>query len=149
MSSNGPGDNYDLKNSHVIPALIRKFHEAVVNDKKEVILWGSGLPKREFLFVDDLAKAIVFILENNNNEAVYNIGSGTELRIKELAKLIKEITGFRGKIKWDTSKPDGTPRKLLDSTKILKYKLQLKSNFIDSINLTYKDFKNYQSYCTK
>jgi len=114
----GPGDNYDLETSHVLPAMLRKFHEAKLTNKNEVVLWGTGNPKREFLHVDDLAKVIVFSFENSLSDSLYNIGSGTETTIEELAKLIQKIVGFNGSIKWDNSKPDGTPRKLMDSSKI-------------------------------
>ena len=114
----GPGDNYHLENSHVLPAMLRKFHEAKENNNKEVILWGSGEPRREFLHVDDFANAVIFSLENSLSNSLYNIGSGVEIKVKELAYLIQKIIGFNGKIKWDKSKPDGTPRKLIDSSKI-------------------------------
>jgi GDP-L-fucose synthase len=114
----GPGDNYDLETSHVLPAMLRKFHEAKVTNKNEVVLWGTGNPKREFLHVDDLAKAVVFNIENSLGDSLYNIGSGEEVSIQELAEIIKKIVGYNGTIKWDHLKPDGTPRKLLDSSKI-------------------------------
>ena len=114
----GPGDNYDLETSHVLPAMLRKFHEAKENDKSEVILWGTGNPKREFLHVDDLARAVVFSLENPLSDSLYNIGSLMEVSIRELAELIAKIIGYDGRIKWDQTKPDGTPRKLMDSSKI-------------------------------
>jgi GDP-L-fucose synthase len=110
----GPGDNFDLENSHVLPALIRKFHEAKVSGRKLVRLWGSGTPKREFLHSDDLGRACLFLLENYNDEVAINIGFGEDISIKELADLIKVVVGFDGEIEWDPSKPDGTPRKLLD-----------------------------------
>ena len=114
----GPGDNYDLETSHVLPAMLRKFHEAKENGLKEVFLWGTGNPKREFLHVDDLALAVVFALENSLSDSLYNIGSGHEVSIQGLAKIIKKKLGYNGSIKWDHSKPDGTPRKLMDSSKI-------------------------------
>ena len=116
----GPNDNYDLETSHVLPAMIRKFHEAKVNDSPVVTLWGTGKPKREFLHVNDLAKAVLFISENKFYDSLYNIGFGSDISILELANLIKETIGYRGKVIWDTNKPDGTPRKLLDSSKINK-----------------------------
>ena len=122
----GPGDNYDLETSHVLPAMLRKFHEAKENNHSDVELWGTGTPKREFLHVDDLANAVVFALENKMEQSLYNVGSGEELTIKELAELIQEITGHKGNIFWDQTKPDGTKRKLMDSTKIKK--LQWNSN---------------------
>ena len=114
----GPGDNYNLKTSHVLPAMLRKFHEAKENGLKEVFLWGTGNPKREFLHVDDLAKAVVFSIENSLSNSLYNIGSGVEVSIKGLAEIIQKIIGYNGSVKWDHSKPDGTPRKLMDSSKI-------------------------------
>jgi GDP-L-fucose synthase len=114
----GPGDNYALETSHVLPAMLRKFYEAKENGLKEVFLWGTGNPKREFLHVDDLAKAVVFCLENSLSNSLYNIGSGVEVSIKGLAEIIQKIVGYNGSVKWDHSKPDGTPRKLMDSSKI-------------------------------
>ena len=126
----GPGDNYDLETSHVLPAMLRKFHEAKENNKSEVILWGTGNPKREFLHVDDLARAVVFSIENPLSDSLYNIGSLMEVSIRELAELISKIVGYDGLIKWDQTKPDGTPRKLMDSSKInlagWKVKIDLK-----------------------
>jgi GDP-L-fucose synthase len=114
----GPNDNYDLKNSHVLPALIRKFFEAIRDNKPEVEIWGSGSPMREFLHVDDLADACVFLMKNYSESGFLNIGSGVDLTIKELAEMIHRISGFKGKLTFDTSKPDGTPRKLLDVSKL-------------------------------
>jgi GDP-L-fucose synthase len=114
----GPNDNYDLKNSHVIPALIRKFHEARKNQAPYVEVWGTGTPKREFLHVDDLADACLFLMHNYSGREFVNIGTGIDLTIKDLALLIKEITGFEGGIRFDSSKPDGTPRKLMDVSKL-------------------------------
>lgn len=114
----GPNDNYDLNNSHVLPALIRKFYEAVEQHKQEVTIWGSGKPKREFLHVDDLADACFFLMQNYNGEWALNIGTGEDISIAELAELIKNISGFKGKLVFDATKPDGTPRKLLDVSRI-------------------------------
>jgi GDP-L-fucose synthase len=114
----GPNDNYDLKNSHVLPALIRKFHEAKINDQPEVIVWGSGNPRREFLHADDMADACVFLMKNYSEEGLINIGVGEDLSIKEIAEIIKDIVRYKGKIVFDSSKPDGTPRKLMDVTKL-------------------------------
>ena len=114
----GPNDNYDLKNSHVLPALIRKFHEAKTNGAESVEVWGSGTPKREFLHVDDLAEACLFLMEHYNEEGLVNIGVGEDLSIKDLALLVKDIVGFQGKLVFDSSKPDGTPRKLMDVSKL-------------------------------
>ncbi|HET6243205.1 MAG: GDP-L-fucose synthase [Bacteroidetes bacterium] len=116
----GPNDNYDLKNSHVLPALIRKFHTAKIENREVVEIWGTGAPMREFLHVDDLADACFFLMLNYNDSEFVNIGTGKDLTIKELAMLVKQITGFEGEIKFDTSKPDGTPKKLLDVAKIHK-----------------------------
>jgi GDP-L-fucose synthase len=114
----GPGDNYDLETSHVLPAMLRKFHEAKQKNINEVVLWGTGNPKREFLHVDDLAKAVIFSIENSLSDSLYNIGSGVEVSIQGLAEIIQKIVGYNGSIKWDHSKPDGTPRKLMNSSKI-------------------------------
>lgn len=114
----GPNDNYDLKNSHVLPALIRKFHEAKVNQEPEVVVWGTGTPLREFLHVDELADACLFLMDHYDEPGLINIGTGKDLTIADLAGLVKEITGYSGKIVFDDSKPDGTPRKLLDVSKL-------------------------------
>jgi GDP-L-fucose synthase len=114
----GQGDNYHLQNSHVIPAMIRKFHEAKINKADHVEIWGSGNPLREFMYVDDLADACVFLMQHYNEKLFLNIGTGEELSIKQLAMTVKEVTGFVGDISFDTSKPDGTPRKLMDSSRL-------------------------------
>ena len=114
----GPGDNYDLKNSHVLPALLRKFHEAKINNDPAVTVWGTGKPRREFLHSDDLAAACIFLMENYNDPAIVNIGTGKDIPIGEMAALIKEITGFRGELNFDTSMPDGTFQKLLDVSRL-------------------------------
>jgi len=114
----GPGDNYDLKTSHVLPAMLRKFYEAKENNHSDVVLWGTGSPNREFLHVDDLANAVVYALENKMEESLYNVGSEVEISIKKLAELIQNITSHEGEITWDQNKPDGTPRKLMDSSKL-------------------------------
>lgn len=116
----GPNDNYDLQNSHVLPAFIRKFHEAMSASEKEVEIWGSGNPMREFLHVDDLASACLFLMLNYNEESHVNVGTGEDISIRDLAELVKKITGFRGELRFDASRPDGTPRKLLDVSKINK-----------------------------
>lgn len=136
----GPGDNFDLNSSHVMPALIRKFHEAKENDHSDVVLWGTGSPRREFLHVEDLGKAVVFSLENSLPEHLYNVGSGVDITIKELANLIQDITGHKGKIFWDKSKPNGTPRKLMDVFKLKKYGWQSKLTLEKGISKTYKWF---------
>lgn len=114
----GLNDNYDLKNSHVLPAMLRKFHEAKTEGKPFVELWGTGSPKREFLHADDMAAACVYLMKHYNEEGFVNIGTGEDLSIKELAEMIKEIVGYSGEIRWDTTKPDGTPRKLMDVSKL-------------------------------
>ena len=114
----GPGDNFDLKTSHVLPALIRRFHEATQRGDSSITLWGSGTPRREFLHVDDLAAACLFLLEHYDGDEPVNVGVGTDVSIRDLAELVMSITGFRGEIGWDMSKPDGTPRKLLDVSRL-------------------------------
>ena len=114
----GPGDNFDLQNSHVLPALIRKFHEAKLQDLPEVEIWGTGTPKREFLHVDDLASACVFLMEKYNNPAIVNVGSGEEVSIAELAELVSQVVGFQGTVRYNTDMPDGTPRKFLDVSRL-------------------------------
>jgi GDP-L-fucose synthase len=114
----GPNDNYDLHNSHVLPALLRKMHEAKIQNQPQVEVWGSGTPKREFLHADDLADACYFLMEHYNEAGLVNIGTGLDVSIRELAELIQQIVGYRGELKWDASKPDGTPRKLMDVSKL-------------------------------
>jgi len=135
----GPNDNYDLKNSHVLPALIRKFHEAKINDQPEVIVWGTGTPRREFLHADDMADACVFLMKNYNEPGLINIGVGEDLSIKELSEMIKEITGYNGKIVFDSSKPDGTPRKLMDVTKLTTRGWKASIGLKDGITHVYKE----------
>lgn len=137
----GPGDNFDLENSHVLPALIRKFHEAKVNKKSEVVVWGTGTPKREFLYVDDLAEAALFLMKNYNEGEIINVGAGEDISIKELAELVREVTDFKGDIVFDTSKPDGMPLKLLDSSKINSIGWTPKMSLRDGIRSTYEWFK--------
>jgi GDP-L-fucose synthase len=114
----GPGDNFDLKNSHVLPALLRKFHQAMLEEAPEVVVWGTGTPRREFLHVDDLAWAAVFLMQNYDSPEIVNVGTGEDVTIAELADMVARATGFAGKIVFDTSKPDGTPRKLLDVSRL-------------------------------
>lgn len=133
-------DNFDLETSHVLPAMIRKFHEAKINDHSDVVLWGSGTPMREFLFVDDLAKAVVFALENELPEYLYNVGSGKDITIKELAATIQKATDHKGQIVWDTTKPDGTPRKLMDVSKMASLGWQYSTELQDGIETTYEWF---------
>lgn len=141
----GPNDNYDLENSHVLPALIRKFHEARLKGENTVELWGSGSPLREFLHVDDLAEASVFLMQHYNGKDFVNVGTGSDLSIRELAELVKECVGFEGQINWNTNKPDGTPRKLMDVSKIQQLGWKHKIELRDGIALTYEDFKSIAS----
>lgn len=134
----GSNDNFDLQSSHVLPAMLRKFHEAKINRNKPVEVWGSGSPLREFLYVDDLAGAVHFALENQLPESYYNVGTGRELSIKELALLIQEIVGHGGEIRWDESKPDGTPRKLLDVSKLKGEGWSASTSLEDGIRRTYE-----------
>jgi GDP-L-fucose synthase len=136
----GPGDNFDLENSHVLPALIRKFHDAKMSRAKSVVLWGSGSPLREFLHADDLASACLFLLENFDEEVPINVGTGKDISIENLAELIKGIVGFSGDIEWDRSKPDGTPRKLLDTSRIDALGWQPKISLQEGIKSTYDWF---------
>ena len=140
----GKNDNFDLETSHVLPAMLRKFHEAKNKKHNSLTLWGSGTPLREFLHVDDLADAVLFCLNNEMDESIYNVGSGSEISIKSLALLIKEITGFDGKIFWDKSKPDGTPRKIMDSSKINSKGWKSKIDLRHGIEEVYKWFINNQ-----
>lgn len=136
----GPNDNYDLENSHVLPAMIRKFHEAKERGDSSMTLWGTGSPMREFLHADDLAEACVYLMETYSDSELVNIGTGVDVTIKELAETVRLIVGFEGEIKWDTTRPDGTPRKLMDVSKLhslgWKHKIELK----DGIALAYQDF---------
>lgn len=138
----GPNDNFDLHTSHVIPALIRKFHEAKVKKSGKVVLWGTGKPFREFLHVDDLARAIIFSLENKVNHNLLNVGSSEEITIKNLALLISEITEFDGEIIWDDNKPDGTPRKLMDSSKLFSLGWEPKIDLKSGLQATYQYYKS-------
>jgi GDP-L-fucose synthase len=137
----GPNDNYDLNNSHVLPALIRKFHEAKVNGEPKVVLWGSGKPKREFLHADDLAEAVFFLMQHYNEPGFVNIGTGVDLEILQLARLVKDIVGYTGEIEHDLSKPDGTPRKLMDVSKLHGLGWRSKIDLDEGIRLVYDDFK--------
>lgn len=144
----GTHDNFDLKSSHVLPAMIRKFHEAKENNNANVVLWGSGTPLREFLFVDDLAEAVVFALDNELPEHLYNVGTGTDLTIKYLAELIQKVTGHQGEIEWDSSKPDGTPRKLMDISKMhdlgWKHRVELEDGIRKTYNWFLENIENYK-----
>ncbi len=136
----GTHDNFDLNSSHVVPAMIRKFHEAKHRNNAEVVLWGSGTPMREFLFVDDMAAAVVFALENKLPDYLYNVGTGEDLTIKNLAEIIQKIVGHFGEIIWDDTKPDGTPRKLMDISKMNKLGWKHKVNLEEGIAKTYAWF---------
>ena len=136
----GPNDNYDLQNSHVLPALLRKFHTAKINGDPSVTVWGSGSPKREFLYVDDLANACYYLMLNYDEKQFLNIGTGEDLTILELAELIKKITGFEGEIIWDNTKPDGTPRKLMDVSKAHSLGWKHEINLEEGIKKTYANF---------
>ena len=141
----GPHDNYDLNNSHVLPAMLRKFHEAKVNGDENVTLWGSGSPLREFLYVDDMADACVFLLENYSGVSHVNIGTGKEITIKELAELVKKTVGYTGGIVWDSSMPDGTPRKLTDVTRLHELGWRHKIGLEEGVRLAYDWFReNYK-----
>jgi len=141
----GPGDNFNLVGSHVLPALIRRFHEAKVDGVAEVTIWGTGMPRREFLYVDDLAKAIIHLMRTYDGEAVVNIGSGSEISIRELAKMVAEIVGFQGRISCDPSKPDGTPRKLLDVSRVTQLGWKPTVSLQDGVRLTYQWFIENQA----
>lgn len=138
----GPGDNFDPEGSHVVPALIRKFHEAKETSASEVVMWGTGKPYREFIYIDDIAKAAVFLMKEYSGNEPVNIGTGTEFTIGELAEIIKHVVGFEGEIVHDTSKPDGMPKKLLDSSKIFSLGWKPEIDFEAGIRITYKDFVN-------
>ena len=133
-------DNFDLQSSHVLPAMLRKFHEAKTNNHSDLTLWGSGTPMREFLFVDDLAEAVLYALENKLPEYLYNVGSGKDITIKELAEMIQKILGHKGNIIWDDSKPDGTPKKLMDVSKMKELGWEYTTELEDGIKKTYTWF---------
>ena len=136
----GPGDNYNLQNSHVLPALIRKFHEAKEANKPEVVAWGTGSPRREFLHVDDLADACAFLLRLDNPPDWINVGTGTDVTIKELTETIAAVTGYNGRIVWDSSKPDGTPRKLMDVSRLTQLGWKAKLGLREGVTRTYETF---------
>jgi GDP-L-fucose synthase len=140
----GPNDNYDLNNSHVLPALIRKFHEAKLNGTTNVEVWGSGTPKREFLHVDDLADGCLFLMENYNDSGHVNVGTGKDVSIKELALTVKDIVGFNGELVFDSSKPDGTPRKLMDVGKLTKMGWRYRIDLQDGVSSVYKQYSEDQ-----
>ena len=133
-------DNFDLKTSHVLPAMIRKFHDAKNNKNSDVTLWGSGTPMREFLFVDDMAEAVVYALENQMPEHLYNVGTGKDITIKELAETVQKVVGHKGNIIWDATKPDGTPRKLMDVSKMKELGWEYSTELLEGIEKTYQWF---------
>jgi GDP-L-fucose synthase len=139
----GPGDNFDLQNSHVLPALIRRFHEATARGDESLTVWGTGTPRREFLHVDDLADAVVYLLENYEDEGMVNVGWGKDVTIRELAELIRETCGYQGELVFDTSKPDGTPRKLLDTSRLTALGWQPKITLKTGIETTYAWFQQH------
>jgi GDP-L-fucose synthase len=136
----GVGDNYDPVSSHVLPGLIRRFHEAKLVNAASVTCWGTGAPLREFLYVDDLARACVFLMNAYDEEPFINVGSGEELSIRELAQLVSQLVGFTGEIRWDNSKPDGTPRKRLDTSRLIALGWRPTVNLAMGIQLAYGDF---------
>ncbi len=138
----GPGDNFDLETSHVLPAMIRRFHEAKVGARPEVVLWGSGSPRREFLHVDDLARAVVYLLEHYDDPDPINVGVGADVTIRELAELVARVVGFQGELRWDTTQPDGTPRKLLDVSRINKLGWRAEIGLEQGIRSTYQWYVN-------
>lgn len=143
----GPGDDFSPEGSHVVPALIRKFHEAKVNGLPEVVMWGTGTPIREFIYIDDIAKAAVFLMEHYSGNETVNVGTGTEYTIRELAGIIRDVVGYEGEIINDISKPDGTPRKLVDASKILSMGWKPETSFEDGIRITYEDYvANIEQY---
>ena len=143
----GPNDNFDLNNSHVLPALMRKFHEAKISSAKEVVLWGTGTPLREFLHVDDLADACVYLMNNYNGNEFFNVGTGKDVTILELAKIIKRVVGYNGEIVLDSTKPDGTPRKLLDVSRLERVGWKASIQLEDGISSTYDWFLS--NYCSQ
>ena len=143
----GYGDNYHPENSHVLPALLRRFHEAKLDNKPEVKIWGSGKPLREFMFSDDLAEACVYLMEEYENPELINVGTGEEVSILELAKMIADVVGFKGTITFDSTKPDGTPRKLMDSSRLHSLGFRHKTSLREGLQKTYEDFlKNVVEY---
>lgn len=141
----GPGDNFDLQNSHVLPALMRRIHEAKERGDATVTVWGSGTPRREFLYVDDLADAIVFLMENYSDEGIINVGTGDDCSIRELAELIQQQVGFTGELAFDTAKPDGTPRKLLDVSKLTAMGWRARTSLPSGMRATYAWFLSHQA----
>ena len=140
----GPGDNFDLATSHVLPALIRKFHEAKLRGDAAVTVWGTGTPRREFLYVDDLADALMFLMQNYESGDLVNVGWGEDLSISELAEHVRRVVGFEGRIEFDTTKPDGTPRKLLDTTRLTEIGWKPRIGLAEGLRLTYAWFREHE-----
>jgi GDP-L-fucose synthase len=141
----GPEDNFNLETSHVLPALIRKFHEAKQRRDQRVVIWGTGAPRREFLFVEDCADALVFLIENYNDEAIINVGVGADVSIRQLAEIVRSVVGFDGTLEFDTSKPDGAPRKLLDVSRLSALGWKASTPLADGVHATYRWFKANES----
>ena len=137
----GPNDNYDLAGSHVLPALIRKAHEAKMRGERQLVVWGSGMPMREFLYVDDMADACVHMMQSGIREGLFNVGTGQDITIRELAETVMHVVGFEGEIVFDRSKPDGTPRKLLDVSRMKEHGWTAQTGLKDGIALAYADFR--------
>jgi GDP-L-fucose synthase len=138
----GPNDNYDLENAHVLPTFIRKFHEAKIAGAKEVVIWGSGTPRREFLHADDLADACVYLMDNYNEAGLVNIGTGIDLTITDLAMMVREVVGFTGELVYDSSKPDGTPRKLMDVSKLTGLGWTYKISLREGLEKVYNEYQS-------
>jgi GDP-L-fucose synthase len=141
----GPGDNFDLEQSHVLPALIRRFHEATLRGDRRVVVWGSGTPRREFLHVEDMADAVVHLLKTYDAEPIVNLGWGEDVTIRELVELVRTVVGFEGEVEWDATKPDGTPRKLLDTTRLTDLGWRPKITLRSGIESTYRWFKEHHA----
>jgi GDP-L-fucose synthase len=139
----GPGDNFDLNGSHVLPALIRRFHDAKLRNDPSIVVWGTGTPRREFLHVDDLANAVIFLLKSYDDESIVNVGWGEDVTIRELAELVMSVTSYRGNLVFDTSKPDGTPRKLLDVSRLNNLGWRPRIPLREGIERTYAWFQEH------
>jgi GDP-L-fucose synthase len=142
----GPNDNYDLQNAHVLPTFIRKFHEAKIAGDKEVVIWGSGTPRREFLHADDLADACVYLMHHYNEAGLVNIGTGIDLTITELAMMVRDVVGFTGDLVYDSSKPDGTPRKLMDVSKLTGLGWTFKTSLREGLEKVYNEYQTVVSH---
>jgi GDP-L-fucose synthase len=143
----GPGDNFDPTNSHVAPALLRRIHEAKEREDNEVVIWGTGKPLREFLYSDDLARALLFLAEHYDSDEIINVGSGEEVSIRELAETVASVVGFDGQLRFDTTKPDGTPRKLLDSSRLAALGWAAETSLVDGLTASYNWFlQNKENY---